>query len=477
MPEPPAIQLAGVSKIYRLYGNQRDQVIDLLGLRRLGLKPRSAPKEFAALKGVDLTVPRGRRVGIVGRNGAGKTTLLKLVCGNFAPTSGNVSVNGSVQALLTSGVGFHPDYSGRENIEGAMQYNGLSRSEHVQAVEEIIEFCELGEFLDQPFKTYSLGMQARLMFAVATAVKPDILIVDEVLGAGDAYFVAKSKHRVQKLVRSGCTMLLVSHSMQQVLELCDEAIWLEAGQVRMRGDAFSVVKAYEQELQRAIHQADIGPEPGGLEHESGSVESGGRAPWSPVQGWSAPAAQDPDFCAMASDVNLPDVPRDELGRFHGVAPGGISRWGAEAGVKVTGFTWINEQGISQSLHALRPCKAALTLEVEQAGSYSLRYGIVIDDPMGQSVARLYSPCDRFEAKVGDRRVIELLLDPLQVGPGEYTLGISVLEFGPIEMINQARRFDLLGRSFRFRVELASSLGAVEARALLAGTWRWAHVPN
>lgn len=477
MPDHTAIRLSKVSKVYQLFGNQRDRVIDVLRLDRFGLRPSSKPQEFAALRDIDLEVPRGRRIGIVGRNGAGKTTLLKLICGNFAPSSGTVEVNGTVQALLTTGVGFHPDYTGRENIEGAMQYSGLSRAEHREAIDGIIDFCELGAFLDQPFKTYSLGMQARLMFAVATAVKPDILIVDEVLGAGDAYFVAKSKHRVQRLVRSGCTMLLVSHSMQQVLELCEEAIWLEAGRIRMRGDAFSVVKAYEQEMQRAIHVADIGADHGLAKRRPGHDGRDEVASEPLVEGWSAPAPQDPDFRARAGEVNLPDIPANELGSFHGVAPGGISRWGAEPGVKVTGFAWLTERGISGSLHALRPCKAVLTLEVELAGCYALRYGIVIDDPMGQSVARLYSPCDRFEAKAGDRRIIELRLDPLQLGPGEYTVGISVLEHGPLEMINQARRFDLLGRSFRFRVELAGSLGAVEARALLDGTWRWAHVPN
>jgi lipopolysaccharide transport system ATP-binding protein len=144
-------------------------------------------------------------------------------------------------------------------------------------------------------------------------------------------------------------------------------------------------------------------------------------------------------------------------------------------VKVTGFAWVDERGVTERLHSLRPCKAVLTLEVEEMGSFDLRYGIVIDDPMGQSIARLYSPCDHFDARPGDRRLVELRLDPLQLGPGEYTVGISVLEYGPIEMLNGARRFDLLGRSFRFRVELAGSLAAMQARAMLAGTWRWTHV--
>jgi lipopolysaccharide transport system ATP-binding protein len=475
MPEVPAIRLSGVSKVYRLYGNQRDQVIDVLGLRRIGLRPSSQPKEFAALHGVDIEIPRGRRVGIVGRNGAGKTTLLKLVCGNFVPSAGSVEVHGTVQALLTAGVGFHPDYTGRENIEGALQYNGLSKSEHAEAIRGIIDFCELGQFLDQPFKTYSLGMQARLMFAAATAVRPDILIVDEVLGAGDAYFVAKSKQRVQNLVRSGCTMLLVSHSMQQVLELCEEALWLESGRVHMRGDAFSVVKAYEESLHRDIQTAQLKPGPQQSRSPGVRASDATRPQPASVGNWSVSVAQDPDFVAMTAGLNLPDMPASEIGAFHGVAPGGVSRWESVRGVKVTGFAWVDERGVTERLHSLRPCKAVLTLEVEEMGSFDLRYGIVIDDPMGQSIARLYSPCDHFDARPGDRRLVELRLDPLQLGPGEYTVGISVLEYGPIEMLNGARRFDLLGRSFRFRVELAGSLAAMQARAMLAGTWRWTHV--
>jgi lipopolysaccharide transport system ATP-binding protein len=126
MPEPLAIRLKNVSKIYRLHGSQGDQLIDVLGLQRFGFKTKTQAKEFAALSNISLEVPRGHRIGIVGRNGAGKTTLLKLICGNFAPTDGEVEVNGGVQALMNIGLGFHPEYTGRENVEASLQYNGLS---------------------------------------------------------------------------------------------------------------------------------------------------------------------------------------------------------------------------------------------------------------------------------------------------------------------------------------------------------------
>src|ERR1700721_49278 len=212
-----------------------------IGIKLYGprlLKHRSARRE-AEIRWVisrivlGFKIERGRRTGPIGRNGAGKTTLLKLISGNFRPSVGRVAVSGSVQALMTMGQGFHPDYTGRENIQASLHYNGLSQAEVAEAFEEVIDFCELGPFLEQPFKTYSSGMQSRLMFATATAIRPDILVIDGVLAAGDAYFLAKSKQRVDKIIANGCTLLLVSHSMQQVLELCDEAISLTGALINL----------------------------------------------------------------------------------------------------------------------------------------------------------------------------------------------------------------------------------------------------
>lgn len=138
MREPLAIRLQNVSKIYKLHGSQSDQLVDVLGLQRFGIKTKTPFKEFSALSDISLEVPRGHRIGIVGRNGAGKTTLLKLICGNFAPTSGKVEVNGTVQALMNIGLGFHPEYTGRENVEASLQYNGLARDEYKNAMEGIV---------------------------------------------------------------------------------------------------------------------------------------------------------------------------------------------------------------------------------------------------------------------------------------------------------------------------------------------------
>lgn len=479
MHKPLAIHLNNVSKVYKLHGSQADQLIDVLGLQKIGFKTRSPTKEFSALSNISLDVPRGHRIGIVGRNGAGKTTLLKLICGNFAPTSGEVVVNGTVQALMSVGLGFHPEYTGRENVEASLQYNGLTKGEYLQALEGVIEFCELGDFLDQPFKTYSLGMQARLMFAAATAIKPDILIVDEVLGAGDAYFVAKSKIRVQKMIDSGCTMLLVSHSMQQVLELCDEAIWLDGGKIRMRGESLGVVKAYEEYLHGASKRIS-------------SLEMPGIAFDSNLEGkvsavLSEDAHEDMEFkevirpSTLPAEVLLqepylvphsmsPTFPVEYVDGFHFEAPGGISRWESEEGLKVVGFSIICENGLTNQALAMRPVKFVITIIAEKAGEYSCRYGVALNNHLGACVTRVFSPQDSFELKFGEKRVVEVLLNPCQIGPGEYTVGISVLEHTPLEFINHARRYDLLSRSFILKIDFPESLLAIQSDFFHTAEW-------
>jgi ABC-type polysaccharide/polyol phosphate transport system ATPase subunit len=241
-----AIRLSGVGKMYKLFHTRVDNLLDALGVVRLMPWRRANANQFWALRGIDLDVKAGSRVGIIGRNGAGKSTLLKLITGNITPTEGTVEVHGRVQALLEAGAGFHPEFTGFENIRAALTYQGMAAAAIEDAVAEIADFVELGQFLEQPFKTYSTGMQARLVFATATALKPDILIVDEILGAGDAYFASKSSERMKQLVEeSGATVLLVSHALDQVARYCDQSIWMERGRVAMRGPSWKVINAYE----------------------------------------------------------------------------------------------------------------------------------------------------------------------------------------------------------------------------------------
>lgn len=490
MREDFAIRLDCISKTYRLYGSQRDQLLDVLGLRRFGLALGQPIREFRALDEISLDIPRGHRVGIIGRNGAGKTTLLKLICGNFAPTSGTVEVNGTVQALLSIGLGFHPDYTGRENVTASLQYNGLADKEHAEAVANVIDFCELGEFIDQPFKIYSLGMQARLMFAAATAITPDILIVDEVLGAGDAYFVAKSKTRVDSLVRSGCTMLLVSHSTQQVLELCDEVVWINEGRIQMRGDALRVVKAYEEFLYGSIQRIAnfraedaIDKEAVAVDHISEScadnrdtieIEFEGdyqaRSISRTISLAQANHLQEPAFRPHAHLPTLPEPAPSAMTSLQHQAPGGISRWDSDKGLKLTGFSIVTERGEGNSLLTMAPAKFVLFITAEIADHFDCRYGIAIHDMKGKCITRIFSPRDKFLIAQNQIRKIDILLNPNQIGPGDYTVGVSILKYDELENLNATARYDLLSRSFSVKVDLPDSLGALEASFFHTAEW-------
>ena len=249
MCEASAIRLSNVGKMYKIFPEKIDGLLDglndSLGIYRWLPFRKANYKEFWALRGIFLDLKAGSRIGIIGRNGAGKSTLLKLITGNLAATEGTIEVNGQIQALLESGAGFHPEFTGYENIKASLTYQGLTNSEIEEAIVDIAYFTELGNFLQQPFKTYSTGMQARLTFATATAIKPKILIIDEILGAGDAYFFGKSQERMHQLVEeSGASVLLVSHALDQITRFCEEAIWIERGKVVKRGPSFEIVDSY-----------------------------------------------------------------------------------------------------------------------------------------------------------------------------------------------------------------------------------------
>ena len=203
-------------------------------------------KELLALKNINFEIKQGESWGIVGSNGAGKSTLLRLICGIIAPNPGSVTVNGSISPMLELGAGFDPQLTAGENIflEGALL--GYSREFMQEHFEKIVEFSELKDFLDMPIKNYSSGMRARMAFAIATVVKPEILIVDEVLSVGDAAFRQKCEKRIREMLESATTLLLVSHSKGTIERLCDKALWLRKGEVVMTGAAKEVCAAYEE---------------------------------------------------------------------------------------------------------------------------------------------------------------------------------------------------------------------------------------
>jgi len=242
-PTPPVIMARGLTKIYRLYDRPSDRLKQFLwrGRRQYG-------REFVALADVSFELYRGEVLGIVGKNGAGKSTLLQLICGTMQPSRGSIEVNGRVAALLELGAGFNPEFTGRENVFMNAALLGIPEAEVRRKFEEIVEFSGIRDFIDQPVKTYSSGMFVRLAFSVATAFEPDILVIDEALSVGDGAFARKSFDRIMHLKERGATILFCSHAMYHIDALCERALWLDAGRVRMLDAAQKVTAAYNEFL-------------------------------------------------------------------------------------------------------------------------------------------------------------------------------------------------------------------------------------
>lgn len=234
-----AIRVDNLSKCYAIYDNPRDRLVQMLLFGR-----RKFYREFWALRDISFEVKKGETVGIIGRNGSGKSTLLQLICGTLAQTSGTIHTCGRVAALLELGSGFNPEFTGLENVYLNAKVLGLSDAEINDRMAAIKTFADIGEFINQPVKTYSSGMYVRLAFAVAINVDPDILVVDEALAVGDIRFQLKCQRKMDELRDRGTTILLVSHSGSDVLRLCSRAIWLDEGKVRSAGTSKHVVEEY-----------------------------------------------------------------------------------------------------------------------------------------------------------------------------------------------------------------------------------------
>lgn len=252
-----AIAVKNLSKCYQVYAQPLDRLKQLLSRGK-----RQYYQEFWALHELGFEIMPGEVVGIVGRNGSGKSTLLQLITGTLTPTTGEISVRGRVAALLELGAGFNPEFTGRENVFLNAAILGLSQEEIAERYQEIVDFSGIGEFINQPCKTYSSGMYVRLAFAVATSVDPDILVIDEALSVGDGAFARKSFNRIMQMRDAGKTILFCSHSLFQVESLCTRAFWLNNGRMMAISDSASVVAAYQGFLDRDL-----------LESASSSIEN------------------------------------------------------------------------------------------------------------------------------------------------------------------------------------------------------------
>ena len=425
-----AVEARGVSKRYMLYPSARHQVMDLLGVYRA--IPRWQPDfpEYSALEDVSLSVSPGERIGIIGRNGAGKTTLLKLISGTLDPTSGTIKVNGDVQALMQVGVGFHPEFTGLENIRASLLYSGLSGDERKAAEADVIEFCELGDFLGQPLKTYSLGMQSRLQFACATSIKPEILIVDEILGAGDAYFSAKSAQRMKKLTSSGCTLLLVSHSMGQIMQFCDQAIWIEQGQIAAQGKTREIVNRYEKFIHELRQKAKI--------TEADQLSNANQSDWLKEITLEAFQASQ----SSPGSANETSKPAQH-----------INRWPQDGSpIEIASVHTRDHVGDECSLFQVgQPIMFEITIKALKEGEFPCRYCIVVFTSDGRLVTRHVSGWFKHKLVANETRVAQLRYDASLLGTGNYFFSVAAYERLNLRNMTEYRWYDLHTRAYDFTI--------------------------
>lgn len=342
--EDSSIQVKDLSKRYEIYSQPADRLKQMVlpRMQRAIRRPsRAYFNEFWALRDVSFNVRRGETIGIVGRNGSGKSTLLQMICGTLTPTLGEVTVNGRIAALLELGAGFNPEFTGHENVRLSGLLYGLSEEELRNRYDAILDFAEIGNFIDQPVKTYSSGMYVRLAFAVAINVSPDILVVDEALSVGDEAFQRKCFARIDAIRKAGATILFVSHAASTVSELCNRALLLDRGELLTQGSPKYVVSRYQKllyspadkypsirEAIRASNEDDVRSEVAGalstdpLGHGESNLDA------SPVGGplLDRAAAEHP---AGAADVHAVDSAAPEEAYFEeGLVPRSTLRYDA-----------------------------------------------------------------------------------------------------------------------------------------------------
>jgi ABC-type polysaccharide/polyol phosphate transport system ATPase subunit len=383
---------------------------------------------FTALDGVSLELARGETLGVIGSNGAGKSTLLKIIAGTTKPSSGTVSVNGKISALIELGAGFHPEISGRENvfINGIML--GLSRQQVADRFDEIVAFAELEDFIDAPVKNYSSGMYMRLGFSIAIHVDPEVLLIDEVLAVGDEAFVHKCLDKIAAFKRRGKTILLVSHGLESVRRLCDRAVWLKSGKIEAVGDPPRVIDAYlewvahkeDTELAAGAQRrtaaavsgnaADAPGAPRPVVGEAGATRNGGRG-----------ASAGPASGSHAGGVEgSPDSPPAS-----GEAPYEPGRWGSRA-VVIDEVRLLDAAG---EPHYVFTCGDPMAIELSLSAEEAVRdfvVGIGIFNSDGVCVYGTNTDIERFEADVLEgEAAVRIDVPTLNLIEGTYHLDLAV----------------------------------------------------
>lgn len=426
-----AISVKNLSKKYRRFANTADTLKELL--HPFGKKYHD---EFWALKGVSFEVKKGETIGLIGRNGSGKSTLLQVLCGILQPTSGTVRVSGRVAALLELGAGFSPDFSGRENVymNGALM--GLTRQEMDERFSLIAEFAEIGDFMEQPVKTYSSGMYVRLAFAVAINVDPDILIVDEALSVGDIKFQAKCFRKLEEFQNAGKTMIIVTHSMEQIVRHCTRAVLVDGGNVLAEGEPLAVSNIYMDLL--------FGKEP--------ALKTGAR---------KADATVDADSGATSKDA-VENFLRSGDDRFTGRKSYNKNeyRWGDRTAEIIDYLVVSGSEADPALCRSFEELKLHLKIRFHKEVEFPI-VGLIIKTVDGITICSKSSKdtkkSNMFSPKKGDTLNFEFSFTPRLI-TGEYMLSVGIAEDVAGEIIPLDRRYDSIHLSF---VNPDSSNGLVD----------------
>lgn len=411
--EEPVITVAGVGKCYHIYERPQDRLKQMLWRGR-----RQFYREFWALRDIAFSVRRGETIGVIGRNGSGKSTLLKLLCGTLAPSTGHLAVQGRIAALLELGTGFNPEFTGRENVYLNAAILGLDDAEIAHSLPDIIAFADIGDFIDQPVKIYSSGMAVRLAFAVTAHVRADILVIDEALSVGDAFFVQKCMRFLRRFQEHG-TLFFVSHDTGAVINLCDRALWLEQGQLRESGPAKTVCEHYLAALREI--KAGAAYRKKADEKKADEATEQGEGPHLPQQAQSEFEPVDQRLAFINQTQFRNDL---ELFVFRQSAGGNVT-----GAVRIEQVGFEDEQG--RPLHWMVGGEAVILL-VEALALADLDnpiIGFYIKDRLGQNLfgdnTYLRYAADSRTARSGQRLVARFVFRMPVLPVGTYSVDVAV----------------------------------------------------
>ena len=409
-----AINLTNLSKEYPVFNSAFEKLKYLLNFI-LWNKSRSTKTKVRALSNINLQVRKGERVGIIGRNGAGKSTLIKLLAGNFIPSTGKIETSGDIYSMLPGSVSFLLNQSTRKNAIHHLSYQELKPQEIEKIIEDIEEFTELKEYFDQPFVQLSLGMRVRAEFAVATAKKSDIILIDEVLGAGDLYWSEKIAKRVESIAKNGSTLVFISHNIYQINRFCNRVIWIEGGEIVMDDRVNEVTKKYEAFLENISWETDD------IDDKTINLRN----------------------INIDNSLSKLEVTGQPIIRFPGIRE-----------VEIVGF-WLNKKNnINYVIFNEDPIEIKISLKSNINKSIILGYRITLFDEKGNRIAAIESEGDKKKLSKNEIFNVFIKRNSLGLQPGTYYISITV-ENNLLRMTTtneKVHREDLLYKSFKLIIK-------------------------